>query len=198
MYRFTNYFLAYIFFTIIHSINVFGSLSNSFYFFAFLISTFLLVFKFEYLPTKYLSDPRVHYYSKSRLNSFGYSMIILIISSILLYSTFSFYLGSNASDLITIIWPINFLISIFLSRKFANEVPENAALDFIRQELNIYERNKITSIEKYIESIDRKLEKPDQHLSNLTTEEKIKVITLFAKYRFRNKDKLISDEIRDL
>lgn len=198
MYRYTNYFLAYIFFTTVYALSIFGNLSNSIYFFSFLLSTFFLVFKFEYLPNKYLSDPRVHFYAKQRLNEYGYLMIGLFIFSILLYSIASFYIGSTASIILIILWPLNTLIAIYFGNKFATRNPENATLDYIKRQSNIHTNEKVESIEKFIQASDKGEKNSETFLANLNTEEKILVIRLYAKYKFRNKDKLVSDEIRNL
>ena len=171
----------------------------------FLGLTFRFVFSSDKLPDeKYLSDPKVHYYHKSRMNSYGYIMAV----SLILISLMFFLLGNFAysfpgvSSLIC--WFILIVVSFYATKYQSKSELKGMAVDFIN--LNTDSRFSYRSISLIVDTlINTNPENYVEKLSSidfverLTTEDLIYISEMFLFYINKiSEDELVSGEVESI
>ncbi|MFS8130425.1 MAG: hypothetical protein ACMG57_00450 [Candidatus Dojkabacteria bacterium] len=208
--RFRIYIICYVVSLLIFVINIFGALSQSFIFVAFALSSFFLVFTIEALPTGGFDKPQIHFYEKSRLNSYTYWMLILFVGTALSYYILNGIFRINGGLVIIVLWPICILISQYIFRKTAPNIPLEMINDYLRSELKItptYEENKLilelirkllptlygNRSKKEIERFEKEFDK-----KGLNKEFFEKAVQSIEEYLDLTSDKLTSNEITQL
>lgn len=208
--RFKIYTICFVISFVIYILNIFGSLSQSFFFLAFAISSFFLVFTLEAMPTQNLDMPQVHFYQKSRMNSYTYWMMILFVGTALFYYILSGVFKLNGGLAIIILWPVCIFLSQLIFKITAPNIPFELISDYLRTDLNInptYEENKLINemiremlptlygdrskkeIEKFEKEFDRK---------GLSKEFFQKAVQSIEEYLDLTSEKLTSNEIEQL
>jgi len=208
--RFRIYTISYIVSVIIFVINIFGSLSQSFLFLAFAISSFFLVFTLETLPTEDLDKPQIHFYEKSRFNSYTYWMMVLFIGAALFYYILTGVFKMNAGLAIIILWPVCIVIANFIYQRTASNIPFELINDYLRTDLKInptYEENKLINqliremlptlygdrSKKEIARFEKEFDK-----KGLSKEFFEKAVQSIEEYLDLTQDKLTSNEVAEL
>ena len=135
--RFKIYTICYAVSVVIFILNIFGPISQSFIFLAFALSSFFLVFTLEAMPTGDFDKPQIHFYEKSRLNSYTYAMMILFVLTALFYYILSGIFIINSGLVIIVLWPICIFASIQIYMRTAPNIPFELINDYLRVALNI-------------------------------------------------------------
>lgn len=208
--RFKIYAICYVVSVLIFIINIFGTLSQSFLFVAFALSSFFLVFTFETLPTEDLDKPQIHFYQKSRLNSYTYWMIVLFVITALSYYILNGIFHINAGLVIIFLWPVCIYFAQYIFKKTAPNIPFEMINDYLRTDLKItptFEENKL--IEELIRRLlptlygDRSkkdLEKFEKEFDKkgLNKEFFDRAVESIEEYLDLTSDKLTSNEVKQL
>jgi hypothetical protein len=134
--RYKIYFGAYVIFAIIFLLRIFGGVSDAILFAGFTISSFFLVFSLEELPTANLEKVQVHYYQKSRINTYAYYISGLFIFIGFLYYIWLSILHFNTSIFILIVWPLASIAAYYINKFATRYILEEIVFDCVEQSLD--------------------------------------------------------------
>ncbi len=204
--RYKNYIIAFIvnLLTFIISqlldIDVIDSIVPAFFF----LSSVLLIFTREPQPKKGISIPSIHFYQKTRLNMFGYTVAGSLGVAAFVFYILTYYLNISAALVSLVLWVVFIVVIDFESKFFDNYDFLYYISDYVYENLHIknIRRKDIDKICKYLfySNIDTFTDwKSRNRTNNYITEEifnKCKI--LFNKYMFELRTDVIGDEIAEV
>jgi ferric iron reductase protein FhuF len=177
--------------------------------FFFFIASLALVFTKEELPEKGLGIPEIHYYRRSRLNTYGYIMAASLAIASLLFTILTLNLNFKPALIALILWTSMFLVAFFAAVYLNKNQLRNIVVDYITgkqsRALTKDEQNDLNKIvETLLKSAANDLGERAEIAQKLKSKLKIdtvlanKFINLFYEYVDNISDKIISDEVHEI
>lgn len=211
MNRLTVYTIVFVVASVLYAVLFKFVLIDSILMISFVISTLAFIFTTEKQPefVELLEEPKVHFYRKSRLNIYGYMMIL---SGVI--TAFGFYIASTNSSiriglLSLVLWLVLIIAAKLMTIYVSKIMLKDAVYDFVVmkvESLNNFHKSKVLSegLDLFIQKRNRKKSDLINLLKNSKnfSEEEVDVITkltlLYLKENEDPKDEVVSDEIKEL
>lgn len=170
--------------------------------FVFLLVTFRYVFSAEELPhSEYVSDPKVHQYHRSRINTYGYIMAAAVGIVALMFYGLSRFTSLNPGPSALFFWIVLIVVSYYANKYVSSDNLKQMIVEYIN--INTNERFALGTIQVIVAELlaqndENQLERLKKlDLADLLQNNDLElIIDLFNKYVTSFKEKeLVSGEI---
>jgi hypothetical protein len=177
----------------------------------FVLATIGFIFTTEQQPEseEMLNEPRVHFYRKTRLNFYGYMMILSGASTAFIFYIASSNTSARLGFISLTLWFILILAANVMTYYISRVMFKDAVYDFLLMQIdsvNSYEKSKELSfiLDAYLKIKNRKRKGLEKLLkdSGSFTKEETEVITeltlLYFQENLDPSDEVVSDEVKAL
>lgn len=141
--RTRNYEIGFIVSAILFLIFNNNGIIDAIIFIAFVLSSLALIYSLDVLPTskESLKVPEIHYYYKSRMNVYGYSMAGMMVVLSMLFALLSMFLNLRLGLTVVILWLLAVIGSRVIIKFTRNLVDKNSIYDFVINSLQLQDTN---------------------------------------------------------